>query len=84
MIVSQTGIAGSTKLGDFVMTGGQAGLAGHLNIGSGVKIAAQSGIMRDIDEPGEYMGSPAMPLKQYMRQVATLNKMTRRNKKKDS
>ena len=84
VIVSQTGIAGSTKLGDFVMTGGQAGLAGHLNIGSGVKIAAQSGIMRDIDEPGEYMGSPAMPLKQYMRQVATLNKMTRRNKKKDS
>lgn len=81
VLVSQTGIAGSTKLGDFVMTGGQAGLAGHLNIASGAKIAAQSGIMRDINEPGEYMGSPAMPLRQYMRQVATLNKLTKSGKK---
>ena len=80
VLVSQTGIAGSTKLGDFVMTGGQAGLAGHLNIGSGVKIAAQSGIMRDIDEPGEYMGSPALPMKQYMRQVATLNRLSKKKK----
>ena len=85
VIVAQTGIAGSTKLGDFVMTGGQAGLAGHLKIGSGVKIAAQSGIMRDIPEAGEYMGTPALPMKQFMRQVATLNKMSRRSsKKKDS
>lgn len=78
VIVSQTGISGSTKLGDFVITGGQAGLAGHLNIGTGVKIAAQSGVMRDIDEPGEYMGTPAMPLKKFMRQVATLKKLISR------
>lgn len=75
VIVSQTGISGSTQLGDFVITGGQAGLAGHLKIASGVKIAAQSGIMRNIEEPGEYMGSPALPLKKFMRQVAMLKRM---------
>ncbi len=85
VIVSQTGISGSTKLGDFVVTGGQAGLAGHLNIASGTRIAAQSGVMKDIDEPGEYMGSPVLPLKTYMRQVATLRKMVspKKGKKND-
>lgn len=80
VIVSQTGISGSTKLGDFVMTGGQTGLAGHLKIGAGAKIAAQSGVMRDIDAGGEVMGSPAMPIKQYMRQVAMMSRMSDRKK----
>lgn len=78
VIVAQTGISGSTRLGDFVMTGGQVGLAGHLSIGTGAKIAAQSGIMRDVPAGSELMGSPAVPIKQFMRQVAILSKMTDR------
>ena len=81
VIVAQTGISGSTKLGDFVMTGGQSGFAGHLNIGTGARIAAQSGIMRDVPPGVEYMGSPAVPIRQFMRQVAKLSKLTRSNAK---
>jgi UDP-3-O-[3-hydroxymyristoyl] glucosamine N-acyltransferase len=76
VIVSQTGISGSTRLGDFVMTGGQAGIAGHLTIAPGTRIAAQSGIMRDTDPGAELMGTPAVPIKQFMRQVALLSKMS--------
>jgi UDP-3-O-[3-hydroxymyristoyl] glucosamine N-acyltransferase len=76
VVVAQTGISGSTQLGDFVMTGGQAGIAGHLKIGPGAKIAAQSGIMRDVAPQEEVMGSPALPIRQYMRQVALLSKMS--------
>ena len=76
VIVSQTGISGSTQLGDYVMTGGQSGFAGHLKVGAGAKIAAQSGIMRDIEPGDEVMGSPAVPIKQYMRQVALMSKMS--------
>lgn len=78
VIVSQVGISGSTKIGDFVMIGGQVGIAGHLHIGSGVKIAAQSGVMRDIPTGEEHMGSPAIPIKQQMRQIATLNKLAKK------
>ncbi len=78
VIVAQTGISGSTRLGDFVMTGGQAGLAGHLSIGTGAKIAAQSGIMRDVIPGAELMGTPAVPIKQFMRQTAILSKMSDR------
>lgn len=80
VIVAQTGISGSTQLGDGVMTGGQAGLAGHLKVGSGTRIAAQSGIMRDIPAGSEVMGSPAVPIRQYMRQVAILSKMSGKKK----
>ena len=81
VIVAQTGISGSTKLEDFVMMGGQSAAAGHLTIGQGAKVAAQSGIMRDVEPGTEVMGYPAIPIKQFFRQIATLNKMTKKRKK---
>lgn len=76
IIVAQVGISGSTQIGDFAMLGGQAGVAGHISIGTGARIAAQSGVMRDIP-PGqaEYMGTPAVPLRQFMKQAALVARM---------
>ena len=75
VLVAQVGISGSTRLGDYVMVGGQGGLAGHLTIGSGARIAAQAGIMRDV-APGEtVMGYPAVPIKEFFRQVAVLQRL---------
>lgn len=81
VIVAQAGIAGSTKLEDFVMMGGQSAVAGHLTIGTGAKIAGQSGIMRAVEPGTEVMGTPAMPIKQFFKQVATLKKMTTKREK---
>ncbi len=75
VIVAQVGISGSTQVGDFAMLGGQAGLAGHIKIGSGAKIAAQSGLMRDVPDGAEMMGSPAVPIRQSMKQTAVLAKL---------
>lgn len=75
VIVSQVGISGSTVIEDYAMLGGQAGVAGHLHIGQGARIAAQSGVMRSIPAGEEQMGSPAMPSKQFMRQVAALKRL---------
>ena len=70
VLVSMVGIAGSCKFGDYVVVGGQTGFADHLNIGSGVQIGAQSGIMRDIEPGAIVMGSPAVPIKDFMRQTS--------------
>jgi UDP-3-O-[3-hydroxymyristoyl] glucosamine N-acyltransferase len=75
VIVSQVGISGSTKLGDYVVIGGQAGLAGHLNIGSGVRIAAKSGVHSHIPAGTEMGGTPAVPIREWRRQVAMLVRM---------
>ncbi len=80
VMVSQVGIAGSCSFGDFVVAGGQVGFAGHLKIGTGAQIAAQSGLMSDVPAGAILMGSPAVPHKEYMRQVLAIQGLT---KKKD-
>ena len=78
VLAGQVGISGSTKLGDFVMAGGQAGLAGHLTIGSGARIAAKSGLMRDVAAGETVGGIPAFPMRVFMKQVATLQRLARK------
>jgi UDP-3-O-[3-hydroxymyristoyl] glucosamine N-acyltransferase len=65
---------------DYAVLAGQVGVAGHLRIGRGARVAAQSGIMRDVAPGDEVMGSPALPIRQFMRQIAVLNKMSSRKK----
>jgi UDP-3-O-[3-hydroxymyristoyl] glucosamine N-acyltransferase len=78
VLVSQTGISGSTKLGDFVMIGGQGGLTGHLNIGTGAKIGAQAGVMRDVPAGETVLGAPAIPAREFFRQVAALQRLAKK------
>jgi UDP-3-O-[3-hydroxymyristoyl] glucosamine N-acyltransferase len=83
VIVAQVGIAGSSKLGDYVVLAGQVGVAGHLTLGSGAQVAAQSGVNRSIP-PGERMGgSPAVPIRDFRRQVAAVKGLGRRVVKRD-
>jgi len=78
VMVSQSGISGSSRLGDFVTVGGQAGITGHLSVGDGARIGGQSGITRDVPAGAAMGGSPAVPIMQWHRQTAVLNRMTRK------
>lgn len=72
ILSGQVGIAGSTVLGDGVMVGGQAAISDHLNIGAGARIAGKSGVMRDVRPGTKVGGYPAVPLRQWHRQTASL------------
>ncbi len=75
LLCSQVGIAGSCTTGDYVVMAGQVGMKDHINIADKVIIGAQAGVMQDI-EPGQIMlGSPAMPHKQTMQQIAALTRL---------
>lgn len=76
VLVSQSGISGSSRLENHVVLAAQAGVAGHLKIGAGARIAAQSGVMRDVSAGADVCGSPAVPIKQFFRQVATLARLS--------
>lgn len=67
LIVAQAGISGSTELGDFVGVGGQAGFAEHLEIGNGAQIAPQSGVNDDLHAKARVGGTPARPLRTWLR-----------------
>lgn len=78
VVVSQAGISGSTTLGDFVVVAAQAGLTGHLQVGARARIGAQCGVMRDIEAGTDVLGSPAMPVREFFRNVAVLRKLAQR------
>ena len=74
VIAGHCGISGSCVVGDGVRMGGRVGLADHVTIGAGAQLAAAAGVMRDIP-PGEtWCGIPAVPYKQFFREVAWLQK----------
>lgn len=75
IIVAQAGIAGSCTFGHHVVIGGQVGIADHVNIGDNVGLLSQSGVFRDIESDSVYGGSPAVPQKEYARQVSCTQKM---------
>ncbi len=75
LIVSQVGIAGSSKTGRCVIMGGQVGIAGHLSITDGVMIGAQAGVSKSLQQPGVYQGSPAAPIKEAYTQIAHLRNL---------
>lgn len=75
IVVSQAGIAGSCVLGQNVVIGGQVGIADHVTIGDKVSLASQSGVFRDIEGNNVLGGSPAVPQKEYVRQVALVQRL---------
>ena len=74
MIVSQSGVAGSCVIGDRVVIAGQAGLADHLEIGSDSIIMAQAGVSKSFPEKSIIVGAPAVPRKEFIRQLQTMKK----------
>lgn len=72
IIVSQSGIAGSSKTGKHVILGGQAGVVGHIEIGDNILIATRGGVSKSMKKPGKYAGGPVMPLSDYNRQQVLL------------
>lgn len=59
LIAAQTGVAGSTIIGNRVMVGGQVGFAGHQKIGDGSILLAKSGVQGDIPPGSKLFGYPA-------------------------
>jgi len=74
IIAAQTGISGSTRLGEKVMMAGQVGVIGHLTIEDNTVIAAQSGVAKDLPG-GAWFGSPAVPLSDAKRQIAWIHRL---------
>jgi UDP-3-O-[3-hydroxymyristoyl] glucosamine N-acyltransferase len=74
IIAAQTGISGSTRVGEKVMMAGQVGVIGHLTIDDNTIIAAQSGISKDLPG-GAWFGSPAVPLPDAKRQIAWIHRL---------
>jgi UDP-3-O-[3-hydroxymyristoyl] glucosamine N-acyltransferase len=77
IIVAQVALAGSCKLEDFVVIGGQAGVIGHATVGMGAQIAATSSVARDVPRGERWGGTPAKPIRELFRDMAALDRLLR-------
>ncbi len=74
-IAAQTGVSGSTTIGDYVQVGGQSGFAGHLTIGSRAKIGAGSKVWGDVAEGATVSGTPARDHRENLRVQAYVRRL---------
>ena len=79
LIVAQTGLAGGVTVGDYAVIGGQVGVGDKARIESKAVIGSGAGILSSkIVRAGEPVwGTPARPLRQYLRQLATLSRLAK-------
>jgi UDP-3-O-[3-hydroxymyristoyl] glucosamine N-acyltransferase len=75
ILCGQAGIAGSARLGNYVVFGGQAGSAGHLEVGDGVQAAARSAVLSEVAAGETVAGYPAIPIRRWHRQQALLGRL---------
>lgn len=81
VISAQTGVAGSSVIESRAVVAGQVGIADHVRIESGAILGAQCGVPsgKVIRGPGVlFWGTPARPIKQYLKELAILARMARK------
>ena len=75
LIVSQTGISGSARLGKYVTLAGQVGVVGHIEIGDEVLVTAKSGVSKDASPKQQLMGTYGIPVKEAKELVAHYHRL---------
>ncbi len=82
MIAAQTGIAGSTKIGDNCVIAGQVGIGGHLNIANGTKIGGKAGVTKSVRKEGTSInGNPAFDIGDFLKSMSVFRKLPTLEKK---
>ena len=80
VIAAQTGMAGGCVIGDRAVIGGQVGFGDKVRVEPGAIIGSGAGILTSkVVRAGEPVwGTPARPLRQYLKQLATLARLAKR------
>ena len=78
LIAGQVGISGSVTIGDNTILGGQVGVRDNVTIGRDAVIAATSAVGTDVPDNARWGGTPARPIKDWLRENAALRRLTTR------
>jgi len=78
LIAGQVGISGSVTIGDCAMLGGKVGVRDNVEIGRRAVLAASSAVATNIPDGARWGGTPARPIKQWLREMSVLRRMTER------
>jgi UDP-3-O-[3-hydroxymyristoyl] glucosamine N-acyltransferase len=86
VIAAQTGLSGSVTIEDNVIMGGQVGVADHVRVEAGAILGAQCGIPTKKVIRGKgvvFWGTPARPIREYLKELAFLSRSARKVAKEE-
>jgi len=69
MLIGQSGVAGSAKIGRGVIIAAKAGINGHISIGDGAQVAGTSGVVKDVPPGAKVAGTPAESRRDIMTRI---------------
>ncbi|HAZ13187.1 MAG: hypothetical protein A2X86_16000 [Bdellovibrionales bacterium GWA2_49_15] len=69
-------IAGSSKVGDRVMSSGQCGVIDHVSIASDTFLVHRAAVYKDIKSSGMYAGIPSLPFSKYVRSLVRFKQLS--------
>ena len=75
ILIAQVGIAGSSQVEDRAILAGQVGVNDHIKIGRDAILQGQAGVMKDVAAEDVLVGAPAIPVRDFMTQVAHTKKL---------
>ena len=81
VIAAQTGLSGSITIEKNVVLGGQVGIGEHARLEEGVMLGGQGGVLpgKVLRGNGEaFWGTPAKPVREYLKQLAALARLTKK------
>lgn len=84
VIAAQVGVSGSSEIGDGCVIGGQVGIGDHATIEAGTLLGGQAGVLPHKVLRGKgklYWGTPAQPLRDYLKELAAVARLTRKGSK---
>lgn len=76
ILCGQVGVAGSTAIGNYCVFGGKAGVGNGLEIGDGCQVAGSAMVNTSWPAGAVLGGHPARPLKEWMRGLAMVRKLS--------
>jgi UDP-3-O-[3-hydroxymyristoyl] glucosamine N-acyltransferase len=82
VIAAQTGLSGSIVIENGVVLGGQVGIGEHARIEEGFMLGGQGGVLPNKVLRGKgvaFWGTPAQPLREYLKQLATLARLAKKD-----
>jgi UDP-3-O-[3-hydroxymyristoyl] glucosamine N-acyltransferase len=83
VIAAQTGISGSSVIEQDAVVGGQVGIGDHAVVEQGAILGSGSGVLSKKIVRGKgviFWGRPARPLSQYLRELAVLARLAKKEK----
>ena len=83
ILCGQVAIGGSTVIGDFTVLGGAARVANGLKVGKAAQVAGASAVTSAVGDGEVVAGFPARDIKEWLKGIAYVRKMSLSKDKKD-